>query len=208
MRRTVGILWGLLLIGGGALLLLQNLGYLRDVSAYLWSFVLGVFGLSFLAGFAMDRTHWWALIPGVILLGVGATVGLSQANQPLADAWGGAIVLGGIALAFWLVYLVRREFWWALIPAGTLTTLAVVARLDNSVGGLATGAIFFIGLAATFGVVFLATRMMWALFPAAVLAVLGIFMLVGLSNLLNYLWPIALIAVGLFLLYRVWRPAR
>ena len=32
MRRTIGIFWGILLIGGGALLLLQNLGYLGNLS--------------------------------------------------------------------------------------------------------------------------------------------------------------------------------
>jgi hypothetical protein len=209
MRRTIGIFWGILLIGGGTLLLLQNLGYLGNISAYLWSLILGVFGLSFLIGFLMDRTHWWALIPGVVLLSVGTVIGLSEANPELSGAWSGPIILGGVGLAFWLVYLMRREFWWSLIPAGTLTTLAVVAWLgDRASSGLATGAIFFIGLAVTFGLVFLATRMKWALIPAAALAVLGLFIFIGLSNLLNYLWPIALIAGGLFLLYRVWRPAR
>jgi hypothetical protein len=32
--------------------------------------------------------------------------------------------------------------------------------------------------------------------------------LVNMSNVFNYVWPIALIAGGLFLLYRVWRAAR
>lgn len=208
MRRTIGVFWGIVLIGGGILLLLQNLGYLGNVSAYLWAFVMAVFGLSFLAGFILDRTHWWALIPGVVLLSIGAIIGLSEANPELSDAWSGPIILGGIALAFWLVYLMRREFWWAIIPAGTLSTLAVVAWSDERIGGFDTGAIFFVGLAATFGLVFLATRMKWALIPAAALVVLGVFIFAGQSDLLNYLWPIALIAGGLLLLFRVWRPAR
>jgi hypothetical protein len=105
MRRTIGIFWGILLIGGGTLLLLQNLGYLGNVPAYLWAFVFAVFGISFLIGFIIDRTHWWALIPGVTLLSLAALVGLSEANEGLAETWGGTLFLGGIGLAFWLVYL-------------------------------------------------------------------------------------------------------
>jgi hypothetical protein len=208
MRRTIGVFWGILLIGGGTLLLLQNLGYLGNVSAYLWSFVFALFGLSFLIGFFLDRTHWWAVLPGVTLLSLAALVGLSEANEELSEAWGGSLFLGGIGLAFWLVYLMHREFWWALIPAGVLSTLAVVAGIDSQVGGVDSGAIFFLGLAATFGLVFLATRMRWALIPAGILAVLGMVVLVNLSNAFNVVWPIALIGGGLFLLYRVWRPAR
>ena len=33
-------------------------------------------------------------------------------------AWGGALFLGSIGLAFWVIYFVRRDFWWAVIPGG------------------------------------------------------------------------------------------
>jgi hypothetical protein len=89
---------------------------------------------------------------------------------------------------------------------GVLTTLAVVARIDNA-GGPSTGAVFFFGLAATFIVVLLATRMSWAIWPAAGLALVAVFILVGQSRFINYLWPVLLIAAGLFILFRVWRPA-
>jgi hypothetical protein len=206
MKRGANIIWGVLLIGGGVLLLLQNLGDLESVSNYLWTFLFGVFGLSFLVGFALDRSRWWALIPGIILLSIGAVVGLSFNRSPLVETLSGPIVLGGIALAFWAVYAVRREFWWAIIPAGTLTTLAVVAGIAPRSEAMDTGGIFFLGLAVTFGLVFLLTRMQWPLIPAAVLAVLGVFFIVGLSALINYLWPIALILAGAFLLFRVLRP--
>ena len=35
--------------------------------------------------------------------------------------------LGTIGLSFWVIYLTRRDFWWAVIPGGALMTLALVA---------------------------------------------------------------------------------
>jgi hypothetical protein len=206
MKRNLNVMWGLLLIGGGVLFLLQNLGYLNRVSGYLWALGLGALGLGFLASYFMERDRWWAIIPGVVLLSLAALVGLQAWNSELVGPWSGPLVLGGVALAFWLVYLARRAFWWAIIPAGVLTTLAVVARIDNA-GGPSTGAVFFFGLAATFIVVLLATRMSWAIWPAAGLALVAVFILVGQSRFINYLWPVLLIAAGLFILFRVWRPA-
>jgi len=118
--------------------------------------------------------------------------------------------VGGIFAVLALIwsYTGHYPFWWALIPAGVLTTLAIVAGIDSRLGGIDSGAIFFVGLALTFGLVFLVTRMKWALIPALILAVLSLVVLGNMSTLFNYLWPIALIGGGLFLLYRVWRPAR
>ena len=208
MKRTAGIFWGCLLIGGGVLLMMQNLGYLGDASPYLWALLFGVFGLSFFAGFALDRSRWWALIPGAILLGLGATVFLSLTSPERAEPWIGSVFLGSVALAFWLVYLVRREMWWALIPAGVLTTLAVVAGLGDSAGGFNSGAIFFFGLALTFSLVAIGAGARWPLIPAAALFALALFLLVGFGQLAEYIWPVALIIVGAFLLFRVWKPAR
>jgi hypothetical protein len=142
----------------------------------------------------------------VVLLTLAVMFGLNTWNVELFDPWSGTFVLGGVALSFWLVYLVRREFWWALIPAGVLTTLAILARLDN-VSGFSSGAVFFFGLALTFGLVLLVTRMRWAVFPAAGLALVGVFILFGQSRFINFIGPAVLIAAGVFLLFRVWRPA-
>jgi hypothetical protein len=198
----------LLLIAGGILLLLQNLGYLDNLSPYLWTVALGIAGIAFYVGYFMDRSRWWALIPGTVLIGIAAVTVVSTLNSPLAGTLEGVIVLGSVALAFLLVYATHREFWWALIPAGVLTTLAVVAGLEDRTSGVTTGAIFFAGMGVTFLIVFLATRMRWALIPAAALGVFAALLLIGFGQFFDYIWPIALIAVGLFLLFRVWRPAR
>jgi hypothetical protein len=208
MKRTSGVLWGLLLVAGGVLLLLQNLGYLGNVSPYLWTAVLAAAGIAFYVAFFLDRSRWWALIPGTVLLGVAAVTVVSTSNTALAGTLEGVIVLGSVGLAFWLVYLVRRDYWWALIPAGVLTTLAVLAGLEDRTSGVVTGGLFFGGLAITFLLVFLATRMRWALLPAGGLAVFAVLLLIGMGGFFDYIWPIALIAVGVFLLFRVLRPAK
>ena len=147
---------------------------------------------------------WWGIIPGLTLAGIGALILLPGS----LGQYGGAIFLGSIAIAFWLVYLTApRERWWALIPAGVLTTLAAITFLPNLIGDLATGAVFFFGLALTFLLVALLAKMCWAWYPAAVLAVIGALTLFAFANVINYLWAATLIGVGGYLVYRAIRPS-
>lgn len=64
-------------------------------------------------------------------------------------AAGGLIwsVLFGVGFVY--VFFRSRENWWAIIPGGALLTLALVAGLSATVGGMASAALFF-GLALTF----------------------------------------------------------
>jgi hypothetical protein len=204
MKRNTTILRGVFLIALGALFLLQNFGVLRGLD-FIWPFLFAAAGAGFLVMFFYNREAWWALIPGFVLLGLAAVTGIELLRLDVPSDWGGALFLGAIGLGFWAVYLVRRDNWWAIIPAGALTTLALIAGLADRASDFVSGGILFIGLALTFGLVFLLARMRWAIYPAAGLAALGIFLLVGLGAVINYLWPIALIAAGLFLVVRVLR---
>lgn len=207
MRRNLNALWGLLLIGLGVLYLLQNFGVLRGLD-FIWPLLFAVAGLAFLFVFFTNRAHWWALIPGFTLLGLAATAGSQMLLSDFPGEWSGAIFLGAIGLSFWAVYLARRDNWWAIIPGGVLLTLATVAGVSDNLPGVETGGVFFLGLAITFALVFLVTRMRWALIPAAALAVMGVLLIIGFENLINFIWPIALILAGLFLIIRVLRPAK
>ena len=66
--------------------------------------------------------------------------------------------------------------------------------------------VFFLGLAATFGLVSQVStpegKMKWALIPAAVLAIMGFLFLLTLGGLMNYVWAVALILGGAFLIWR------
>jgi hypothetical protein len=209
-RLHYRLIWGALLVGVGLLLLLQNFNILGFLWGGVWAFLFAAGGAAFLVVFLSHRNNWWAAIPGFTLLGIGALIGLGTFFPRLENAVGGSLFLGAIGLSFWVVYLRSREQWWAIIPGGVLLTLATVAGLSNTLPWVETGGMFFLGLAATFGLVYLLPtpqgRMSWAIIPAAVLFVIGLIVTVATSSLFRYIWPAALILVGLWLIYRVFRP--
>jgi hypothetical protein len=187
--------------------LLQNLGILGGVLGFLWAFLFGAGGLVFLSVFLADRSNWWAIIPGVVLLSLAAVVALDQLVPEADEAWGGALFLGGVGLSFWLIYFTNRGHWWAVIPGGVLFTLALVAGLSSVFEDVEMGGVFFLGLGLTFGLLSLLPtpegRMKWALIPAAVLLVMGLLLLAAAIAILEVLWPAALILVGLYFVIRV-----
>ena len=201
----VHIIGGVLLIAAGILFLLQNFGVLA-IGAYVWPILFGSGGLVFLYVFLTSRANWWAIIPGLVLLSLAAVSVLDQFAPQVGENWGGAIFLGGIGLAFWMIYFVKREHWWAVIPGGVLFTLALVAGLSSVLAGVEVSGVFFLGLGLTFALLaFLPTpegRMKWPLIPAGVLLVLGLLIAAAATEIINYLWPAALILAGGYLLFR------
>jgi hypothetical protein len=199
------ILWGILLVAGGIALLLENLDVLR-IGGLIWGAVLGIAGIIFLSVYFENRLNWWSLIPGVSLLALGFAAILGFISPSLAGTVGGSIVLGGIGLSFVLVYLVNRENWWAIIPAGVLATLAVVSAVDIGNYDVDTGGIFFIGVGLTFLLVAVlptpAGQMRWAFIPALIMFVMGTLISSQRQDILFYIWPILIILVGGYLVYR------
>jgi len=208
-RYETSMIAGLLLIGAGLLFLLTNFGVIGSAIATLWALIFVLCGGAFLRAYTIDRARWWALIPGCTFLGLGVLVGLDQILAGGAGAWGGALFLGAISLGFWLVYLTGPARWWAIIPGGTLLTLAAIAGLSDRSPGADLGWLFFLGLALTFGFVYLdpsaGRRRAWAIYPAAGLAAMAIVVMASLGTTLNIIGPIALILAGLYLAYRALR---
>jgi hypothetical protein len=211
MYRWLGsrILWGVLLVVAGLIFLLESLNILILGSLF-WSLLFFLGGIFFLSMFVSDRSSWWWLIPGFTLLGIGGLILLSWAAPGLAETLGGALVLGGIGLSFLVVYLVNRDSWWAIIPAGVMLTLVAVTLFSSRISGAGVGGILFLGLGLTFALV--ATiptregRMTWAWIPAGILTLIGLFILAAAEALIGYLWPIALIILGGFFLLRAFLP--
>jgi hypothetical protein len=190
------IVLGLLLLLGGGLLLLQSMGYVANASSFFWGGVFALAGVAFLS--LLPAGQWWAAFPGMTLIGLGALVFFGER----LGEFGGMIFLGAIALSFWIVYFLGRERWWALIPAGVLSTLAIVTLMPERIGPFGTGGVFFIGLALTFLLVALATGFRGAFYPAAILGVLGLLATVSALDFANYVWALALIVIGGWLVVR------
>jgi len=207
MNRTNSpSLVGALLVGVGVLALLQNFGLLGGLAALLWAALGAAGGIAFLGAFLRSPDRWWAAIPGMTLLGL-ATITLIGTLMPwAAGAWIAGLFLGAIGAGFLLVFLTHRGRWWAIIPAGVLFTLAAVAALADVLAGEVIGAVFFLGLALTFGALSRLPghedRLRWALIPAGVMLTMGLVVLVATSSLMSILVPAALIIGGLALLYR------
>ncbi len=206
-NRNRNLFIGALMIVAGILFALQTI-FNIDLSSTIIAtlFVLG--GAAFLWVLATrPQTNWWAAIPGMTLIGLGALIGLpALIGEAVISQWGGTLFLGMISLSFVMIYFLRREFWWAVIPAGTLLTLALVAGLsDSSSTGFDTGALFFVGLGLTFGILGLlpeGRKMRWPWIPATILLIMGGLVALGSETYLKFLFPAALILAGVFFLFR------
>lgn len=199
------IFWGALLILGGVLFLLQNLFGFQYGNLF-WALVMGLAGLFFLTIFFSNRANWWTLIPGFTLLGVGLSISLDTFAPSLSSTLSGPIVLGSIGASFLVIYLLNREFWWAIIPCGVLLTLAIVISLENLLSEMGFVSVFFLGLAATFALVALVPthegRMQWPWIPAIILALMGVIFGAFSGAFMAYLLPVVLIVGGGILIFR------
>jgi hypothetical protein len=186
---------GFTLVALGALILLP-----QSLEQFGGALFLGGIALSFWYVYFISRDrNWWALIPAGVLTALAIMIVVAQRFEE----FGGAIFLGGIGLSFFAVYLSNRAGrWWALIPGGVLVTLAGVTIAAERVGEFQTAGFFFLGLAATFLLVAVLAGMGWAYWPALVLGIMGILGIVSLLDIANYLWAVALIGVGAFMLIR------
>ncbi len=197
--------WGIVLIVGGVLFLLQSLGLL--LLDNLWPIVFAVPGLVFLYTFFVERPNWWAAIPGMTLVGLGTLMAFEQIFPGANDAWGATIFLGSLALSFLAVYMrtAARE-WWAIIPAGVLGTIALLVGFEPYMNGGVFAALFMLGLAATFTLVYIlptpSGRMRWAVYPATILGGIGVLTLISATWLSRLLIPAAIIAFGVYLILR------
>ncbi|MGC8874929.1 MAG: hypothetical protein ACP5SI_10860 [Chloroflexia bacterium] len=126
----------------------------------------------------------WNVYLGLLLLLAGLLLlihNLAPFPIPSQWLWAGLLCAGGLTfLYFWAT---ARARWWAIIPAGTLLSLAVAIFVSNlplsaDYGGTA----FLLGLGATFLTVYWTHRARrWALIPA------GIFAWFACSSLLSEL---------------------
>jgi hypothetical protein len=205
------LVWGVALIASGAFFLAQQFGWFGPLQVPFWAVAFGLLGLIFLASFITDRRQWWGLIPGCTLLGL-ALVMVNSENHFISGEQAGGLFLFCIGLPFLLIYLIDRRMWWALIPGGVLSILAVIAFVSSVVPGQIVAAIFFFGLAAVFAALRLVMRrspwMGWATWVAIILAAIGALLLVTGPVATAVVGPVILIGLGLILLARAYARRR
>jgi hypothetical protein len=208
MRRlSVQITLGVLVLAAGVLLLLEATGIV-GIPRLLWAVLLAAASVAFWYVFFTHRPSWWAAIVGAALAGA-AIVTVMELDVGGLGQWTEVPFLAALSVGFWAVYFRDHDRWWALIPAGVLLTLSVVSAVTAAVGGPVTGAIFLLGVAFTFVLVAVlpggAGRRWWAWIPAGILGVVAVIVLFNAAEwyvVLNYLWPVAVIGAGAYLIWR------
>jgi hypothetical protein len=200
------------LIPGGLMLFLVLTTLLVDSAGGEWvgSMFLFLIGLSFLVVYLNNRTRTWALLVAYILGVLSIAPAMASGGGDTA-AYYGSVFLFAVALPFFIVYFRSTDNWWAIIPAGVLTVLALIAgfaiagliRNENQ-GGYANAFLMF-GLAATFAVVWLRHAKAWAKIVTIVLAALAVASVFFVSYY-EMFWPVAVILAGGYLLFTALRP--
>jgi hypothetical protein len=198
-----------LIIGGalilfGVLFLLNNFNIVDISVSAVFAGVFVLAGLIFLIVFLMDREQWWALIPGFVLMGVGGTILVGEYVNIRGMDISGAVMLIFIALPFWLIFIQKQDFWWALFPAGVLSSIGIMTLVPGKYEDLGVSIMFF-GWAGTFLLVYFLAKQKWAIWPTLGLAVMAVAFLAGAFDVFGYIWPIAIIAGGAYLIYRAMR---
>lgn len=203
------------LIPGGVMLFLALTTLLVDSAGGEWVGALFLFmiAISFLVVYLSNRTRLWALIVAyaTAVLGIGPLMAIGGRDA----AYYGPIFLFAVALPFFVVYFRSVENWWAIIPAGVLTTLAVIttaaiAGLINNGdrGGFVSAgyanALLMFGLAATFSVLWLRHGKAWAKVVTIVLGLVAVASVFFASSS-QIIWPVVIILVGVYLFYTALR---
>jgi hypothetical protein len=200
------------LIPGGVMLFLALVLLLVDNVGGEWvgSLFLFMIALSFFVVYLNNRTRQWALLVAYILFVLSIAPAMASFGGDMA-AYFGSIFLFAVALPFFVVYFRDEKNWWAIIPAGVMTTLAVIAGAaiagwiqDSTDGGIGN-AFFMGGLAVTFAVVWLRHAKSWAKVVTIVLAALAVAS-IFFASYGDIFWPVAFILVGGYLLYTAMRP--
>lgn len=202
-RQEPLVIIGELMVIVGVLLLMQLFGVYAALHTLVWSILFLVGGAAFLGVSVRTPERWWALIPGFVLLSLGALTSLDWFAPALGARWGGTLFLCGLSLAFWCIYLLRRA-WWAIIPGGVLVTLGAVAALPSA-GEERTAMLLFSGIGFTFLLVALVPpytpRRNWAFIPALLAMAVSLMSLTATLGLMTIVWSVVLIGGGIFLLY-------
>jgi hypothetical protein len=203
--------WWALIPAFGCLVMATVINFADSVAGeWIGALLMFGIGLPFLLVYFVNRSRRWALIPGLILVGIGILILVSFVN-----AWANILVSLLIAATFFYVYFTQPEKWWAIIPAGIMASIALETILTLPFLGafarttIPTG-IMFLGWAATFYYLWLQRTKSpteWARIPAMVFGIVAVVQLV-LGAISGIGMIVLLFAGGILLIYFGLRPKK
>ncbi|OQX94763.1 hypothetical protein B6I21_08965 [candidate division KSB1 bacterium 4572_119] len=199
-KRMMNIVWGSLIVLVGVLLLLITTDVIEIEINTAWVFGgLFFFGFLIFLGlyFSMHRKQFWPLIPGITFLGLCLLILSDEIG--IRDHIGAGFFILFIGLSFLAVFLLHKEHWWAIIPAGTVASVSMVIFFGDMVG---VGAMF-LGMGLTFLALYYVLlnrpeeKHWWPLIPGGILGFMGlVFLFFDEVQFGKYIMPIALIIIG------------
>ena len=206
--KITSVFWGLILVLGGALFLVVNLGYIHSASPTFWMAIFACLGGLFLVSYFLNGIqHWGWLFPALIFGALALTIGLSEAG--VQDGLTAAPILLSVALPFGVAFALKpRQRWWALIPAWVMAAVTGIVLLSGQIQGELMGTFVLYAIALPFFVVFFVNRAnQWALIPGGILAVVGLFPLLATRLNGSLMGAAVLLLIALpFLLVFLWSP--
>jgi len=199
------------LIPGGVMLFLALTTLLVDTIGGEWIGFMFLFliALSFFFVYMNNHSRTWALLVAYIMFIISIAPAMASGGS-LADYYG-SVFLFGVAIPFFVLYFRSEQNWWAIIPAGVTSLLAVIAGIavagwiPSGVEGGYVNAFLMGGIAATFAVIWLRHTQNWAKVVTIIFAALAVASIFFVS-LNDIFWPVAIILAGAYLLYTSMRP--
>ena len=162
----------------------------------------------------MQNTNRNTIAAGLGLIALGALFLLIQVFENFDF---GLIILPAMGVIFLAWGLGSRQVG-LLVPGGVLGGIGLAIILTDNVltdlSGDAEGGIFVLAIAAGFLLVWLLGSLVlrepswWALIPAGIMGVIGVALMIGgqaleALELINYVWPVALIVGGVYILFKM-----
>ena len=210
--RIIAIFLGMFIIlAGGVLLAVNNYG--DEVVA---PAIMFLFALLFSVIAVWSRKNQWAVIPTGLFASLGLVLTMEMLNTESEAIGLGFMFL--LAATFLFFAIMSKKNWWAIIPAGLFASIGLVVVLDILVpheaypslpGTLNWGFytwVLFLGLAATFGVLWLLRKILptsWAIYPAAGFLAMAVLFIVEGARFSEYWLETTLLVFGVTLLLAV-----